>query len=418
MNRIICDICGSEYPETSDRCPICSYPRQGTEKMVAASAEAVQAKVKGGRFSSKNVKKRRKAQLKAEKAERADGEKDPNKPLIIVIIVLLIAILLVALYIGARFFLARDAYQPPQKTTAPTTSVPTETTVPPTIPCAGIVLESSVLDLETLGEQKQLQLQLVPGDTTDTVTYVSADPAVAEISETGLITAVGSGQTAVTVTCGDVSKTCTVVCWFQEETTAPPETAAPTEAPKATEAPKPTQPKATEPKPTKPKETEPKATEPAELTLDKTDMSFFEQNQSYRLSVKLGGESVSRSKVTWTSSAPDVATVENGTVTAVGKGTATITAEYQGKKTSCIVRCQFADTSWKASASDVTMGVGDSFRLTVTNNSGEKADAIWTMNKEGIVSIDGSTVTAHAPGTVTLTATVDGVTMTCIVRVK
>ena len=405
MNRIICDICGSEYPETSDRCPICSYPRQGTEKMVAASAEAVQAKVKGGRFSSKNVKKRRKAQLKAEKAERIGQEKDPNKPLIIVIVVLLIAILLVALYIGARFFLARDDYQPPQKTTAPTTSVPTETTVPPTVPCAGIVLESSVLDLETLGDQKQLQLQLVPGDTTDAVTYVSADPAVAEISETGLITAVGSGQTTVTITCGDISKTCTVVCWFREETTAPPETAAPTEVPKPTEAPK-------------PKETEPKATQPAELTLDKTDMSFFEQNQSYRLSVKLGGESVSRSKVTWTSSAPDVATVENGTVTAVGKGTATITAEYQGKKTSCIVRCQFADTSWKASASDVTMGVGDSFRLTVTNNSGEKADAIWTMSKEGIVSIDGSTVTAHAPGTVTLTTTVDGVTMTCIVRVK
>ena len=48
MNRIICDICGSEYPETSDRCPICSYARQGNEKVVAAAGETVRTKVKGG----------------------------------------------------------------------------------------------------------------------------------------------------------------------------------------------------------------------------------------------------------------------------------------------------------------------------------------------------------------------------------
>ena len=63
MNQIICDICGSEYPEGYDRCPVCSYPRQGGEKIVAAGAvEAAQEKVKGGRFSAKNVKKRQKAQ--------------------------------------------------------------------------------------------------------------------------------------------------------------------------------------------------------------------------------------------------------------------------------------------------------------------------------------------------------------------
>lgn len=392
--------------------------------MAAASVEAAQTKVKGGRFSSKNVKKRRKAQQKAEKAQR---EKNPNKPLIIVVIILIIAILLVALYIGVRFFRGRNDYRPAPQTTAPATTAPTETTVPPTVPCAGIVLESSVLDLETLGEQKQLALRLMPEDTTDAVSYVSADPAVAQVSETGLITAVGPGQTTVTITCGGVSKSCTVVCWFQEETTLPPETAAPTEAPKPTEPkatqpkatePKPTQPKATEPKPTQPKETEPKPTEAAVLKLDQDDVSCFTQYEVFTLSVKLGSSSVSRSKVTWTSSDPNVATVENGKVTAVGKGTATITAEYEGKSASCIVRCRFADTSWKASVTDVTVSVGESFRLTVTNNSGEKADAIWTMSVDGVVSIDGRTVTGRAPGTVTLTTTVDGVTMTCIVRVK
>ena len=63
MNQIICDTCGSKYPETDERCPVCSYARQGNEKVVAASAaESAPVKVKGGRFSSKNVKKRQKAQ--------------------------------------------------------------------------------------------------------------------------------------------------------------------------------------------------------------------------------------------------------------------------------------------------------------------------------------------------------------------
>lgn len=396
MNRIICDICGSEYPETADRCPICSYPRQGNEKIVAASGEAVRTKVKGGRFSSKNVKKRRKAQHKA--AAEAQ-EKNPNKPLLIVIAILLIAIALVSLYIGVRFFRGREAYtggRRPQ-TTSPATTAPTQT-VPPTVPCSGIVLESSVLDLEVLGEQKQLSVQRIPVDTTDALTYVSADPAVAVVSETGLITAVGSGQTTVTVTCGAVSETCTVVCWFREETTAPPETTQPPETTEATE------------------ETE--AAEPAALTLDQSDVSFFSENESFTLYVKLGGTSISRAQVTWTSSDPGVATVEDGTVTAVGKGTATITAAYEGKTASCIVRCRFQDTSWQASSTDVTLAVGESFPLTVTNSSGETADAVWTMSADGVVSIDGSTVTGRAPGTVTLTATVDGVTLTCIVRVQ
>lgn len=402
MNRIICDICGSEYAETADRCPICSYPRQGTEKIAAAAGEAVRTKVKGGRFSTKNVKKRRKAQRKA----AAGGDQGrSNKPLLIVIAILLAAIALVSVYIGVRFFRGWGAYTGSrQEETPASTPVPAQTTLPSTVPCAGLVLEASVMDLEQIGEQVQLAVKPMPENTTDTLSYVSADPSVATVSETGLVTAVGSGQTTITITCGAALEECMVVCWFPEETTAPQETTQPVTA--------------TEPPETSKATEATKAPEPAVLTLDQSDVSFFNPGESFTLRVKLGGTSVSRSNVTWTSSDPDVATVENGLVTAVGKGTVTITAEYQGQKASCIVRCQFQDTSWTASATDVTLAVGESFRLTVTNGSGETADAIWTMSVDGIVSIDGRTVTGRAPGTVTLTATVDGVTVSCIVRVK
>ena len=433
MNQIICDICGSEYPEGYDRCPTCSYPRQGGEKIVAAGAvAAAPEKIKGGRFSAKNVKKRRKAQKKAalaaEAAEvvetAASQEKqkgNPNRPLWITIILLLLAIILVTAYIAMRFGQGLGLFLPTQ-TEAPTTtatSVPTETTVPPTVPCAGMTLETPVIALDEVGQQLRIGMKLVPENTTDALSFVSQDPAVVQVDAEGVLTAVGSGQTTVTITCGKVVRECSVVCWFADATTVPVETTAPTEPPETT--------KATE------------ATQPAVLKLDQEDVSCFTDGESFNLYVQFGGNSVSRSKVTWSTSDPKIAKVDKGTVTAVGKGTATITAEYNGMKAVCTVRCRFenaagngnqeqggqqenqgsqSNTKWKVSHSDVSIVVGESFRLKVTNSAGETAKAIWTMDVDGVVAIDGRTVTGRAPGIVTLTTEVEGVTMTCIVRVK
>lgn len=420
MNQIICDICGSEYPEGYDRCPVCSYPRQGGEKVVAAGAvEAAREKVKGGRFSTKNVKKRRKAQKKAAlaaetagAAEQPEQKGSPNRSLWIIIVLLLVAIVLVSAYIAMRFGSGLGQFLP-LPTDAPTTvgTVPTEPTVPPTTPCAAITLDTAVIALDEAGQQHQIGMKLIPEKTTDPVTYLSQDPAVAKVDEKGLLTAVGSGQTVITITCGQIVRECTVVCWFEDavptETTVPPETTQPTQ-------------------PTE-------AAAPAVLKLDPEDVSCFTAGESFTLYARLGDSSVGRSKVTWSTSDSKVAKVEKGVVTAVGKGTATITAEYNGMKAVCTVRCRFEGTvqtepreeqgsqesaDWTASHSDVSISVGESFRLKVTNSAGDTAKAIWTMDVDGVVAVDGRTVTGKAPGTVTLTTTVDGVTMTCIVRVK
>ena len=413
MNQIICDICGAEYPETAERCPICNYPRQGNEARAAVREETVRTKAKGGHFSSKNVKKRRKARQKAENGKKPSSD----KPLIVVIVLLLIAIVLVSAYIAMRFWGGRNELsgllqkEPAVTTTAP--AVPS--TAAPTIPCTKVELAESVVELGGAGEQFQLSVKPAPENTTDLVTYASSDEAVATVSETGLVTAVGAGQAQITVTCGGVSAACLVDCWFPAETTQPVETTAP---------------QVTEVQPT-----QPKPTEKPVLVLDPEDASCFSAGESFTIYPRFGGSSVSRSGVKWTTSDPKVATVENGVVTAVGKGTATITAEYEGQKAVCMVRCRFENpasseeqgnqeeqqpqsASWKASHSDVSISVGESFPLTVKNKSGETADAIWTMSVDGVVSIDGSTVTGRAPGTVTLTTTVDGITMTCIVRVR
>lgn len=403
MDQIICDICGSEYAQTEDCCPVCGYPRQGTEKQAAIHTEVPAEKVKGGRFSRKNVRKRRRA------VQRADAASDgpSNKPLWITIILLLIAIILVSVYIVMRFIGGMGSFtggtQTGPGTTAALQTTAAPTTVPtaaPTIPCTAVQLSAQVLELEKPGDQMQLTVTFRPEDTTDAVEYRTSDPAVATVSADGLVTAVGPGQAQITVVCGAAEESCLVVCWQPEETTVPPQT------------------------------------EPAVLALDRNDVSMFNPGESFTLTATLGEKYVRRSDVTWTSSDSAVATVKDGLVTAVGGGTATITAKYRGQKVQCIVRCRFEtpqtsqpaegqegqeeqdQPDWRASHTDVTISVGEQFRLKVTNGDGEKADAIWTMSVDGIVSVEGDLITGRAYGTVTLKTTVDGVTMTCVVRVR
>ena len=174
MNRIICDICGCEYAETAEVCPVCGYPRQGTEKTAVAAATVDRTKVKGGRFSSKNVKKRQKAQRKS----GADGEKKQrsDKPLLVVIALLLVAIALVSLYIAQRFIWGSGNAFITNRWQLPTaTTVPVTTTAAPTVPCAGILVDTPVIALDTAGQTQKLELTVMPEDTTDELTFASSD---------------------------------------------------------------------------------------------------------------------------------------------------------------------------------------------------------------------------------------------------
>ena len=75
--------------------------------------------------------------------------------------------------------------------------------------------------------------------------------------------------------------------------------------------------------------------DPVEIKITVSPSSLeLDEGDSKNLSVELEGTS---STVTWKSSDADVATVDNGTVTAKKAGTATITAEVEGKSANCAV---------------------------------------------------------------------------------
>ena len=136
--------------------------------------------------------------------------------------------------------------------------------------------------------------------------------------------------------------------------------------------------------------------------------------------------------LTWASSKPDVATVtKDGKVTAVAKGTTTITVTTaNGKTATCnvtVVNIETGDVlpeSISLSETTKTLDLNGTkeFTLTVTitpSNANKENTLTWTSSKPDVANVtqDGK-VTAVAEGTTTITVkTANGKTATCTVTV-
>lgn len=133
------------------------------------------------------------------------------------------------------------------------------------------------------------------------------------------------------------------------------------------------------------------------------------------------------STVSWTSSNAAVATVsQDGTVTAVGKGTAVVTATAEGKKASCTVNVTVPLQSISISGTASTIKKGTTATLTVTYDPADTTDSkdvTWQSSdpdKATVRKTSTSTavVEAIADGNVTITATAGGKSDTYAITVK
>ena len=382
MRKIVCEVCGTSYPETASACPICGSARSVDARILvddsgdSAPETPTYTYVKGGRFSKKNVRKRnamknnpgrreeipvRKAakprpaptgqkaerkpviqepvsetvspkptatvnlapekeaapapQKKAAQAVRSSESQKGNGGLVAAIAVLAIIVVGLGAYLGLRQFA-------PEVLANIGLGTPTETATEPSmkvLPCTDLVLVDSTVTLDRLGATWKISAVPTPADTTDTVTFVSSNPDVATVTLDGQVTAVSAGTATITVTCGNVSKSCTVRCSFANASTAP--STKPSTAPSAT----------TE------VTTAPTTLPPIDLTLNRDDFTLTYAGEEWML---MDDEDAAK-LVTWASDDTDVCTVKDGLVTAVGSGAAKIIATYNGKSVECWVRCSF-----------------------------------------------------------------------------
>lgn len=349
MSKIICDVCGTSYPETATQCPICGCVRPVDVVTVNNDAETNEMQnkgsytyVKGGRFSKANVKKRNVADNKTSVEEDIQHDEPQeqkgkgDKGLIIAICILLAAIVAVSVYIAIHFFdirlplIGADSPNTTANTTQSTLQATEDSTLDTTVetivllPCEDIILSNTVVEFDKAGAVNLLSYTTVPADCSDIAEFTSSDESVAVVDQNGKIEAVGPGQAVITIRCGEIEKECRVQCTFEVESTDPSG-------------------EATEPTVTEPQETKLKLNYNYTLpdNPDVGDITITEKNSTWIIYIDAKNE-IPSSQVTFTSSDPSVVTVDNrGVATFVGPGEAMITAEYKDQKAKCRVICRF-----------------------------------------------------------------------------
>ena len=161
------------------------------------------------------------------------------------------------------------------------------------------------------------------------------------------------------------------------------------------------------------------------VSLNKTSLTITE-GENETLSATVAPSNATNTGVSWSSSNTGVATVNNGQVTAVKAGTATITVTTSdgGKTASCSVTVEAKKipvTGVSIDNKTVELVEGEEVTLSATvapENSTEKT-VEWSTSDAKVATVSGGKVTAVAEGTATITVkTKDGgKTATCKVTV-
>ncbi len=355
MNKVICDICGTSYPSTAKKCPICGSSREyalengedTTAEFDFLTVEEEPAPAPVPRKKNKEIfdfdeanqprpASRRYEEEVFDDEEEYEEESRSNVGLVIVLVILIVLLLLTAGFFFVKYLLPGMMPEETQPVVT-TEAVQTEpvVTTDPGKPCTNLMMDGGKMELAKDGK-KLLNVRVYPEDTTDVLTFVSGNEAIATVSEDGTVTAVGEGETVITVTCGMQQILCNVTVDYSiGEETVPTEEIPPMEV-----------------EDTIPAETvdATEATESAEATTETTEADPVLKLKTSDITIGYRGASVpielegelDPKQVTWTSRDGSIAFVNgDACIIAVGSGLTRIVGEYGGESVEIIVRCVF-----------------------------------------------------------------------------
>ena len=246
---------------------------------------------------------------------------------------------------------------------------------------SSITLNENTLAL-TVGRSETLTATVLPDNAADkNVTWVSSDSEVATVDANGKVTAVKAGNATITVSV-DSNPALTDTC----EVTVTDQTYSVTGV---------------------------------ALAPDKAVMYV---GDTKNLTVEFTPSNATNKNVTWKSSDEAVATVVDGVVTAVGKGTATITVttEDGGFTATCEITVKIPVSSVTLNPTSTALVVGDTKQLTasVEPENADDSTVVWSSSNAKVTTVDqNGLVTAVGVGTTTITATAGDKSATCTVTV-
>ena len=164
------------------------------------------------------------------------------------------------------------------------------------------------------------------------------------------------------------------------------------------------------------------ATRPVEsISLNHDAKTFTKAGETLQLTATIYPDSATNKTVTWKSSDKTVATVdESGLVTAVGNGTANITATTEdGNYTAtCKVTVEIPELTLSLDKSELTLTQTEEQQKLTATVSDTEEKVTWLSSDPFVATVtrDG-TVTAIANGTATITASAGDKTVSCTVEV-
>ena len=409
MKEKTCYYCGTKYPYEEECCPVC-----GQKETVPEEIDEIPADLKPTAQPS---------QTEEEPVAVPRRRRKRGKNLLATLICILLALAVIACALWILNSIGILSFRP-APTDDSSLDLPVETTETSDIPqITGIKAIPDSMRFSAAGQKNRLLISFIPeevtsGDPAVKTSFVSADPAVASVSEEGEVTAVAEGETTITAHYNDFTAECTVICMFGEITPEAPEV---TDAQSESEANKPEEEKPAE---EKPEETKPDEA-PSDVSLSKTDFTLFSAGEKAKISVQ---NAPSGAVIVWSSKNDSIAAVSEGVVTAVAPGNTTITATVGGKTLSCIVRCRFeagtqpivtqtADGT-ALSHEDVTLRRSDeTFKIRLLNGETAVSGVAWSSTNSAVCTVDADgTVHAVGAGTAKIIASYNGSSYSCIVR--
>ena len=244
----------------------------------------------------------------------------------------------------------------------------------------GVTLDQETIALTFGGVDGTLTATIAPVTATDkTLTWTSSDETVATVEE-GVVTPIGGGTAIITVTTTDGGFTAECEVTVNVLVTG--------------------------------------------VTLDEEILTLQSNGATGTLVATIAPTTATNKNVTWTSSDETYATVEDGVVTplAIGGATITVTTEDGGFTDTCNIIVTISVTGVtldKDTLSLIAGGEVGTLIATVTPENAVVADVTWTSSDESIATVSGGIVTPMTTGTAIITATtVDGeFTDTCEVTV-
>ena len=167
------------------------------------------------------------------------------------------------------------------------------------------------------------------------------------------------------------------------------------------------------------------------ITFNKTSLSL-QKGQKETLIATVKPDNATDKSVTWSSSDKDIATVDNnGKVTAVADGTATITCkanDSSGKQATCAVTVTSGDVNPTSISmrESLSMKTADTYELTYSYNYPSSATSsqkvypsvTWSSSNTEVVTVSDGTLTAVSTGTAVVKVnSANGLTASCNVTV-